>query len=285
MSGEIFEPTFVKQSVVLERIEYAFPGHFRDAAIAKHTMVTAFDNGHIYRIDTRLHDSIDIVVLTGPDTDVHKIFIDPGGVHILWSTKSGAVFYWHRSWKKCRRLQSFQGVRIQSIAWNLDTDSDDDVLCTSEVSTGLSLLGSDDGRLYEFCIGSVQESEFQLSNEIRFRQVMRLFGEGSVEGLYTRHFPSEIASKYYVIAATPNRLHQFIGLISSPIQPNAEGGKPLIDTSLPTFRNLFVPYENSPYFQEIPGTLDFGALSIGRSLIHSAETSFSFAWITSKSTI
>ena len=269
----------------MERVEYAFPGYFRDAAIAKHTMVTAFDNGHIYRINTSLHDSIDTVMLTGPDADVHRIFIDPGGAHILWSTKSGAVFYWHRSWNKCRRLQNFQDVRVQSIAWNWSADSGDDVLCTGDVSTGLSLLGTDDGCLYEFCIVSVQESAFQPSHEIRFRQVMRLFGEGAVEGLYLKRFPSEITSKYYVIVATPNRLHQFIGYIASPIQSKGEEGNPRAhDAFLPTFHNLFISYENSPYFQEIPGTLDFGGLSIGRSLAHSAETSFSFTWITSRST-
>jgi vacuolar protein sorting-associated protein 18 len=217
------------------------------------------------------------------DRDVHRIFIDPTGTHTIISMKSESVLYWHRSWKKSKRLVRIRGLLIQSLAWNTDTIMiKKDELNLNGETTGLSLIGTDDGRIYEFCIiNANSEDMFGLSNEARWRQVMQLFDKEGAQGIYMSRFSNE-PLKYYIMAVTLHRLYQFIGYINVPKLKVYETEPSLSDALLPTFQDLFAAYEHSPYFQEIPGNLEVSELSIARLPMHHERDTSGFVWITGK---
>jgi hypothetical protein len=252
-----------KAHLVLDKVHYPFPGRIDDVAISQHIMLIAFRGGPLYRIDMTSKNQIDVVDLDPGDGDVYRVFIDPTGTHSLISMTSGVILYWHRSWKKNRRLTRLRDIHIQSIAWNID-----DIAPNLNVDiTGLSLLGTVDGRIYEFCM---RRNEIEDDDNSYWRLVSRLFDEEAVQGLYMVCFPQE-PLKYYVMAVTVHRLYQFIGHLSmSP---------PLLQ---PTFHSLFATYEHSPHFQEISGhNLNRSHLTVARGLLTPTDNAvFDFAWIT-----
>lgn len=144
---------------------------------------------------------------------------------------------------------------IESVAWDSQQGS--------EQFTGDILLGTTNGKIYQSAIeasdkGLVDRFVGGKEQQRDTRQLFSLGEQHAVAGLCLERFPSH-AAKFYVLAATPTRIYQFIGG--------------------PTLDALFASYAGSPSFQEVPGTTNRSEL-LCYSPFGGSGLPRAFAWLT-----
>ncbi|RKO83325.1 hypothetical protein BDK51DRAFT_33944 [Blyttiomyces helicus] len=155
---------------------------------------------------------------------IRRLFLDPTARHMLISTEAGDNYYLFDRWQKPRPLSKMRGVIVESIAWGKPRSG------SADPSTGVILIGSRQGHIYEAELQPTDE--FFKREERYFKQVYSAVGDNMpICGLRYERFPA-VPRKYIVIAATPNRLNQFIGTVSDA---GGDGG---------IFGDLFRTHEN-----------------------------------------
>ncbi|TPX38727.1 hypothetical protein SeLEV6574_g07674 [Synchytrium endobioticum] len=247
----------------LDKVQFQFPGIILDLVVSNNILVVALEGiiqgtnstnankdaanqqrpQKILRIDlSQAHavEEIDIPIRQKGDR-IRKLFFSPVAKHLLISTESGDNFYIFEKWRKPRMLNKFRGIIVEAVAWGRPRPGP-----TSEFSTGVMLVGSRQGHIFEAELHATEEF-FKRGEERYFKQVYTLHEDNMpITGLRYEKFPAT-PRKYVVLMTTPDRMYQFIG--------NAADGEVGI------FGELFRHYDLNPNFQEIPGQL-------GRSEYH-----------------
>ncbi|KAI9017410.1 Pep3/Vps18/deep orange family-domain-containing protein [Gaertneriomyces semiglobifer] len=262
----------------LDRVQFPlnFPVvNILSLAVSNNFLVFAVDNavpgsgknpGHgqrIYRIDLGSSDNIDELDpgLKQKGDKIRKIFLDPTAKHLLFTTDAGDNYYLHEKWKKPRLLSKYRGIQIESVAWGKPRQTD-------EESTGVMLLGSRQGSIYEAELRATDE--FFKKEERYFRHVYQMSEAAPVSSIRYEQFPA-VSNKYVVFAATTHNLYQFIGNV-------ADG-----DVDRGMFAELFRAYEDHPAsVQEMPGDRQDSDLQFWSPFIK--ETGYpsmpkSFGWL------
>lgn len=173
---------------------------------------------------------------------IRKLFLDPTTNHLIISTELADNYYLNAKWKKPKLLSRFRGVLIESIAWSKQFISRIGFDC--RISTGVFLVGSRQGRVYEVEIHALDD---YWKREDRFFRQVYSFNENDtpVLGLEYEIFPTD-SSKCIIFATTKSRMYQFIGFIHNQSID--------IDSGIGVFDDLFRSYDTNPSYQEIPGS-------------------------------
>ncbi|XP_077978049.1 vacuolar protein sorting-associated protein 18 homolog isoform X1 [Glandiceps talaboti] len=252
-------PIFVKQ-----KINFRPPSPVTHMVVSNNMLVIAMGRNVILRFDLEHPDNPDEVEISrNADDKIHKLFLDPNGRHLIVSMESQDVLYLSRSSKKPRQLTKMKGLLIDSVAWNKASGSDN--------STGEILIGTSKGGIFETEILSGEDSRFfQGSLEQYWKQLYNLGKDFPVPvtGLEVERMPtkSQTEKKYFIMATTPGRLYQFIGIIPT----SAEA---------PVFSYVFQSYEDSPAsFLELPGNFGYSELKFYVQKHRSPPKNF--AWMT-----
>ncbi|KAL6061226.1 tethering complex subunit [Balamuthia mandrillaris] len=216
----------------LQKIEYN-PKDLKSMVVCNDTVILALRNNHLIRLRLDAPSELEEIEFVnnkkvGKD-QIHKVFMDPTGNHVVISMVHRDNYYIHSSWPKPRNLSKMRGITIESIAWNTQNGSN---AVTSEI-----LIGSNDGRIFETVI-EAKDKLFVEGKERYFKPVYNMNEDMPVTGLRYEKFPPTPSEpiKYFVMATTPTRIYQFIGG--------------------PTFEAVFSNYEHNPGFEELPGELN-----------------------------
>lgn len=161
-----------------------------------------------------------------PEDQLHQLFLDPTGTHLLVSLRSGDNYYLHKRNPRPKKLVKLQGMVIESVAFDRQN-------CT-ETNTKSFLVGTDSGAIYEVALDSTGKE--RLCN-----LVYQLDEAIAVSAMYFEIMgQSETDARIFVLLATgrPTRLYQFLGG--------------------PTFQQMFQTYKETGEvsLQELPGGLD-----------------------------
>lgn len=184
-----------------------------------------------------------------PGAQVHGLFLDPTGHHLLLSLKSSeaeslpSLYYLHKRWSQPRPCSKFRGVLVSAVGWGQGHQGS---------GTGPLLCGTTLGLIIETELTS-DERFFSSGVEQSHKQVFDI-GKGQhtpVTGLQYHAVPA--TNKYFVIATTPTRMYQFQGYVSSP-------------TERPLLQQVFSNYLHVPErFLELQGSLKTSSLSFHSS--------------------
>jgi len=239
----------------LRPVEFSPGGKIKHMVVCSEILVMALANNSITRLDLQNPHIIDeIPISKGSDDQIHKLFLDPSGNHLIISMSNEDNYYIFLKWQKPKMLSKMRGILIESVAWNKNGDA---------TSTKEILIGSSKGKIYEAQIDSNEKVfiERLVSNSAKDQNFKHLYTLGDhpspITGLRFEAFPTE-SSKYFVMAATPTRIYQFIGG--------------------PNFETLFQRYEQNAGFLELPGDLDHSDLAFYSKF--NLGLPQSFAWLT-----
>ncbi|RPD81956.1 hypothetical protein L226DRAFT_528166 [Lentinus tigrinus ALCF2SS1-7] len=177
--------------------------------------------------------------------NIHKLFLDPSGRHLLVTSVQGENWYFYRGWKKPRQLKSFKMI-IESVAWNKAA------LLSSAHSTSTRemLIGARNGTIYEAVLDA--EEDFFKSQERYLQPVFTLPERHPVTGLKFDMFPPLDVRKALVLVTTATRIYQFVGI---PDRRSEDGGR--------VFSALFGSYrDTAPKIVELPGNMDYSELHV-----------------------
>ncbi len=198
----------------------------------------------------------DIEISKRPEDQIHKLFLDPGGNHLIISMVTEDNYYLHRSWKKPKAISKMKGVVVDSVGWDRQN--------TDQFTTKDILIGTSKGRIYETVIEANDKAFMERivgGKEPLFKQVYNVGETTPITGLRLEKFaatdPNNNANKYFIMATTPTRIYQFIGG--------------------PTFDAVFANYETNPGFLELPGDLNFSEMQFFSKYQGLPK---SFAWLT-----
>lgn len=246
-------PILRRQDITRIRI----PSHITHVAVSNNLLTVAVLGNTIYRFDIKEAKPPEMCeIKRDDDVRIHKMFQDPRSHHLLVCMESKEMYHIARGGvKKTQpRLQpKVKGHLVESVAWNKHE--------TSEHSTGAILLGTNNGVI---CEAQVDPKKNYCTELYQLMPDMTGSAE-SVTGLLMEPFPKH-DNKWYILATTPCRVYQFIGLIN----PRNE----------PQFMELFSFYNDQVkvQFQEIPGSLKDSKLCVWPP--HSPEPPIAFAWLT-----
>jgi len=236
LESSLIEPTELKLEeapiFALDKVHFQFPGEINALQVCNNILAVVINKYRILRIDLGEANQVeDIEILPKKSTDfIKNIFLDPTGKHLIITTEGEDTYYLYEKWKKPKLMSKFRGINIQAIAWRGKQ-------CLNDISTGLILIGTNNGKIYE---AEIQPTDEYFKREERFFKQVYSFNDEmlSITSLRFETFPTD-PKKYVVIVATPIRLYQFIGTVSS--DPNiSEGGM---------FTELF--QNNNPDVKEI----------------------------------
>jgi len=241
------QPLFSKQ-----RIQFKPPDPITHLRVCSNNLVLAMASNVLLRIDlqNKPDQPEELEISKSVEDRVHNLFLDPSGNHCIISMASAEVFYVCKNGKKPRSLTKLKGHLIDSVGWNTDS--------FSPTSTGEILLGTSKGAIYETAIESKEDRGLFASGlDYGWDQVydLRRNNERPVPvcGLHVQKIRRDDASKYeqhyFILATTPGRLYQFLGVIPSSAER-------------PVFKDhLFRPYETAnERFTELPGELSHSQL-------------------------
>lgn len=159
--------------------------------------------------------------------NIHKLFLDPSGRHLLVTSLQGENWYFYRGWKKPRQLKSFKMI-IESVAWNKAA-----LLSSSHsTSTREMLIGARNGTIYEAVLDA--EEDFFKSQERYLQPVFTLPERHPVTGLKFDMAPPLDPRTALVLVTTATRIYQFVG---TPDRRSEEGGR--------VFSGLFSKYRDT----------------------------------------
>jgi len=238
LESSLIEPTELKLEeapiFALDKVQYQFPGEVSALQVNNNILAVVINKCRVLRIDLgETYQVEDIEILPKKSTDTIKnIFLDPTGKHLIIVTYGEETYYLYEKWKKPKLMTKFSGINIQSIAWRGKPNVND-------ISTGLILIGTNNGKIYEV---EIQPTDEYFKREERFFKQVYSFNDEmlSITGLRFETFPTD-PQKYVVFVATSIKLYQFIGEISSPnINDNNESGM---------FSDFFK--DNTPFEKEI----------------------------------
>lgn len=209
----------------------------RDMQVSNSKVIIALANCHVLRLSLDGDGAaIETIPVTKKQGDqIHRVFMDPTGTHVIISMQSAENWYLHSSWTKTKFLTKMKGLIVNCVAWN---KRNSDPCTTREI-----LFGTDSGGIFETCIES-REKLFVECKEKNFGPVYNMGDTVSVTGLEFCRFPPAPSEppKYLVLATTPTRIYQFIGG--------------------PSFLNIFEHYVDHAEFQDIPGDLSHSVLQL-----------------------
>lgn len=252
-------PIFSKQ-----RINFKPPDPIVSLTVCNNFLVMGMISNILLRIDLEHPDQPDEVEITKPGSDkIHKLFLDPTGRHLIISMSSQENYYLNRNSKKPKSLGKMKGIQIDSVAWNRQNTTDN--------STGAILIGTSKGLIYETEVMFGDDSRFfQGSIEQYWKQLFNLGKDKPthVTGLEFERIPTSSMNeyKYFVLATTPGRLYQFIGIIPSSTEP-------------PMFTHVFERYQDMPEsFLELPGNFGYSELKLYYTKYKGQPSTF--AWMT-----
>ncbi|KAJ3258408.1 hypothetical protein HDU77_002252, partial [Chytriomyces hyalinus] len=230
----------------LDRVQFSFPGPLIAMAVANNMMAVALrvnsssnqSNNMLFWIDLGQTQSIEEieVPLRIKNDSVRSVFMDPFARHLILSTQLGDNYYLHRGSKRLKNLPKFKGIIIECIAWGSPPRNQVDV------STGLMLIGSKQGHIFEAELQSTDE--YFKKEERYFQQIFTMPDDLPVCGIRKAKFQAS-TNKYAVIVNTPNRLYQFIGTAFE----SAEAGG---------FGHLFSTADIESNYQELPTANNVG---------------------------
>eukprot|EP00794_Sanderia_malayensis_P016888 gene16888-18594_t len=240
-----------------ERKNYRPVASIVDFAISNNFAAIALENNQINRLDFYNPSEIDSVDITKrTDDQIHKIFLDPSGRHMIVCMKSLESFYLGRNNKKPKVLQKFKTHQIDSIGWNK--------VNMNETTTGEILIGTSKGLIFETEIEAEEKFLIQMGAERYFKMVYSINVGEAVIGLHIERFPDS-DRKFFIMATTRSRLYQFIG--ESTAEP-------------PIFSTIFAVFDPNPApYLELPGMLDHSDLKLFFS--RSKDPPKYFGWLTS----
>ncbi|KAH3760124.1 vacuolar protein sorting protein 18 [Pelomyxa schiedti] len=226
------------------------------AALSNDILVLACHNKNIVHIDLRdssgrLPVMKDFIVPTprSDDSQINKIFLDPTGYHLIISLESDENYYFNSSYTKAKYLPRCKGVKIESVAWDLQN--------TDPKSTKEILVGTSQGKVFEACIDSTSKD---LAKDMTWNKLYPLDNSTSqaITGLRWERCPED-KSRYFVIATTTSRFYQFIGG--------------------PTFEAIF-QHQEGPKFTEIPQGVRLQNAELCFFCKYRRANASHFAWLT-----
>ncbi len=105
----------------------------------------ALENGHVIRLDLKRPEELeDVEVSKKPEDQIHGIFLDHTGQHLLIAMSTAELYYFHASHKKPKAISKARGFLINAVAWDR-TNQDLN-------STGTVLLGTQNGIVRVFTL-------------------------------------------------------------------------------------------------------------------------------------
>lgn len=187
--------------------------------VGNRTLVVATDRGTIRRWkfgDGEMKRRVEEIGIPRPgdrDPIVHRIFIDPTGSHVVFSTKDAFAYYLHANSVACRPIVGLSGTgeaeRLESLAWDRGS--------LTPTKTGPVLIGSNKGNLFQVCLGPMIISP---SKRFEAKLTFRLDTDAPVRAVRLERFPDgkryETGAgrgKLFMMCATsrPTRVYEFVG--------------------------------------------------------------------------
>nr|XP_022917177.1 vacuolar protein sorting-associated protein 18 homolog isoform X1 [Onthophagus taurus] len=221
--------------------------------------------------------------LTG--NTLSNLFLDPTGNHLFLMfmpntpTDSSEMYYLSKKSNKLKNTTKFRGYKVTAVAWNPYNES--------EMSTGPILLGTSMGLIFETELVLEGEkfftSGFSSGIEQYWRQLpnyLPLYGNKEtdglvfdigrgtltpISGLYFYQIPS--TDKYFILAATPQRLYYFDGKVN-------KSERPLLQQVFNKYLN--VPEDETCFFTE--SNLKYSRLRLWGDSVK--ETPITYVWMT-----
>lgn len=220
LESSYIEPTSLKLEeapiFALDKVQYQFPGEINYLAVSNNILVVSINKSRILRIDLGETYQVDDIEIFQRKTNdlIKKLFLDPTGKHLIIVTEAEDTYYLNEKWKKPKLMSKFKGINIQSIAWRGKQ-------CLNDISTGLILIGTSNGKIYE---AEIQPTDEFFKREERILKQVYSFNDEMlpITGLRFEKFPTD-PNKYIVIVATPIKLYQFIGNISENANSDGSG--------------------------------------------------------------
>ena len=195
-----------------------------------------------FRIDTDTggepdKEEIDLSKVTS--AKVSSLFLDPGGNHLLVSTKNEggakpALLYLHRSRHQPRQVANFAEL-VTAVGWNYSR-----LGAGQEASTGSVLIGTVSGKIIETEL-TVEEGILEgltggfmgggntSITPLIYKEQFNIGKDERVTGLQVHQLPSR-PQFHIILAATPTRLFQFQGQCLKESE------------TIPRFTDLFTKY-------------------------------------------
>lgn len=191
----------------LGRVQYAFPAPLVAFVVCSDMLAMALSNNVVVLIELSHSDQVIKIQIPKKPSEltVHKIFMDPSGMHVIVTSTQGENFYMSRPWKKFRALKSLKLV-IESIAWNKAA------LLSSRGTTREMLIGGRNGTIYEALLDKDEDFLFR-SQERYFQPVFSLPERHPITGIRFDIFPPSNPRRALVIVTTVSRIYQFVGPI------------------------------------------------------------------------
>ncbi|CAL1716063.1 unnamed protein product [Somion occarium] len=250
----------------LERVQYTPPAAIAALAVSSDVLVMGLVNNVLVLIElSREEQVLQIPIPRKPsEFNIHKIFLDPLGRHLIVTSTQGENWYLYRGWKKPRLLKSFKMI-IESVAWNKAAL----ISSSRSTSTREMLIGARNGTVYEAMLDA--EEDFFKSQERYLQNVFALPERQPITGIDFNFFPPTDPKRALVVVTTPSRIYQFVG---SPDRRSEDGGR--------IFPSLFASYrDTAPKILELPGNIDHSELHVyspNADQAHSLPKSI--AWMT-----
>ncbi|XP_054719566.1 vacuolar protein sorting-associated protein 18 homolog [Uloborus diversus] len=253
-----------------KRIPYSPTDHVTHMAVCNLQLVLGMRN-KIRRMDLAQPDKyedVDLQKLTNEKGKIYELFLDRQGNHLIISLvnpeNDGPTenLYLTRVAKKPQHCTKLKGHVLSAVAWN--------PLLGYENTTGMILIGTTKGLIFEAELASSDDRPFFQSSPEQYCKQMFDIGTSNVLGSVSKTITGLVFHKisgdtYFVFAATPSRLLQFMG--------SGTSGDP------PVLQNVFNCYRDNPEsYIELPGDLPYSKLQLFYPNTKSLPTAF--AWLT-----
>jgi len=192
----------------IERLEWQLAkpyGKIVALAAGSNTLLMGTDAGFVVRFtvvdDRKQHIELP---MRGRET-IYKVFLDPTANHALVSTMEGNTYYLAEGSTKVVAVKGVRGNVIESVAWNrsMVRTTQGKRRESGANGTGAVLVGTKAGAILELVIEDGKEKS---SKKLWAIDDIPM----AICGLATDLFPDD-SKKFFVMAATPTRLYQFVG--------------------------------------------------------------------------
>ncbi|KAI0071987.1 hypothetical protein K474DRAFT_1711999 [Panus rudis PR-1116 ss-1] len=260
-------PTDNTPLFALERVQYTPPAPIVAMVVSSDVLIMGLSTNVLVLIElTREEQVLQIPIPRKTnELNIHKMFLDPSGRHLIVTSTQGENWYLFKGWKKPRLLKTFKMV-IESVAWNKPA-----LLSSSRsTSTREMLIGARNGTIYEAMLDA--EEDFFKSQERYLQAVFSLPERQPVTGVDFNFFPPLDPRRALVVVTTPSRMYQFLG---TPDRRSDDGGR--------IFTSLFATYrDTAPKILELPGNIQYSELHVYSSNADQAHSlPKTIAWMTS----
>ncbi|KAJ2719561.1 tethering complex subunit [Coemansia sp. Benny D115] len=231
----------------LDTVQFQVPNKIISLAVANDILVLIIEGAKILRIKLQeAHNILEIDIPLNPNSlRACNAFLDPSGRHLLLSTPQGENFYYYEGWEQMKQLIKFRNMEVTAVAWN-------SLWSSAKSSTGMVLLGTHDGKIYETELKPVGDSKSKRA-DIPARCVAELPARERITGIAMEPFPAR-KKQHLVLISTSTRLYQVVGAVD--LESRTASDKAAV------FEAMLTDGLTVPNFQEIPGMPGPGALNI-----------------------